>query len=85
MLNLITENNLSFTKQKCNCGLSVNKKSSKSLNNINRNKKYKIKNKTRKNKSRNQRNKSRNAFFLCNYSVQLLELNGATPIALIFF
>ena len=57
MLNLITENNLSFTKQKCNCGLSVNKKSSKSLNNINRNKKYKIKNKTRKNKSR--KNKSR--------------------------
>ena len=42
MLTLISKNNLSFTKPKCNCGLSVNKTR---------------KNKTRKNKTRKQKSK----------------------------
>ena len=54
MLNLITENNLSFTKQKCNCGLSLNKKSNK-LKSLNNNKR---KNKTRQNKTRKTKNRN---------------------------
>ena len=42
MLTLISKNNLSFTKPKCNCGLSVNKTR---------------KTKTRKHKTRKQKSK----------------------------
>ena len=46
MVTLITNVNLSFTKSKCNCGISVNKKNkkSKSLKSLNKSRK------TRKNK-----------------------------------
>jgi hypothetical protein len=49
MVTLITNDNLSFTKSKCNCGISVNKKnkkskSLKSLKSLNKSRK------TRKNK-----------------------------------
>ena len=46
MVTLITNDNLSFTISKCNCGISVNKKNkkSKSLKSLNKSRK------TRKNK-----------------------------------
>ena len=49
MVTLITNDNLTFTKSKCNCGISVNKKnkkskSLKSLKSLNKSRK------TRKNK-----------------------------------
>ena len=48
MLNLISKDNLTFTKQHCNCGLSTkNSKNSKSKKN-NKLNKYKRKSKTRK-------------------------------------
>ena len=52
MLTLITKNNLSFTKPKCNCGLSVNKTRK------NKTRKHKTrKHKTRKHKTRKQKSK----------------------------
>ena len=54
MLNLITQDNLSFTKQNCNCGLSTkkrqNNKSKKNtkISKISKMNKYKRKSKTRK-------------------------------------
>ena len=32
MITLITKNNLTFTKPKCNCGISINKKVNKKMN-----------------------------------------------------
>ena len=49
MVTLITNDNLSFTKSKCNCGISVNNKIKK-LKSLNKTKKHK----TRKNKSKTQ-------------------------------
>ena len=50
MVTLITNDNLTFTKSKCNCGISVNKKNkkSKSLKSLNKSRK------TRKNKNKKQ-------------------------------
>jgi hypothetical protein len=50
MVNLITSDNLVFTKSKCNCGISVNQKIKKS----------KSLNKTRKNKTKKNKTKTQN-------------------------